>query len=72
MQNRLSKRIIRHDDGKTNLTIRKVNNHLSTLQSQCDENDDISSQHLGQRGLHLNPKNKARLALNFLKQIRKI
>ena len=33
------------------------------------ENDNISSQHLGRKGLHLNPKGKARLVLNFLKQI---
>ena len=31
----LSKPIIRHDDGKANLTIRNVNKHLSTSQSEC-------------------------------------
>ena len=67
----LSKPIIRHDDGKANLTIRNVNKHLSALQSECIENDNISSQHLGRKGLHLNPKGKGRLALNFMKQIRK-
>ena len=35
------------------------------------ENDNISSQHLGRKGLHLNPKRKGRLALKFMKQIRK-
>ena len=63
--------IIRHDDGKANLTIRNVNKHLSALQSECIDNDNISSQHLGRKGLHLNPKGKGRLALNFMKQIRK-
>ena len=67
----LSKPIIRHDNGKANLTIRNVNKHLSALQSECIENDNISSQHLGRKGLHLNPKGKGRLALNFMKQIRK-
>ena len=67
----LSKPIIRHDDGKANLMIRNVNKHLSALQSECIENHSISSQHLGRKGLHLNPKGKGRLALNFLKQIRK-
>ena len=67
----LSKPIIRHDNGKANLTIRNVNKHLSALQLECIENDNISSQHLGRKGLHLNPKGKGRLALNFMKQIRK-
>ena len=65
----LSKPIIRHDNGKANLTIRNVNKHLPALQSEFIENDDISSQHLGRKGLHLNPKGKDRLALNFRKQI---
>ena len=67
----LSKPIIRHDNGKANLTIRNVNKHLSALQSECIENDNISSQHLGGKGLHLTPKGKVRLALNSMKQIRK-
>ena len=67
----LSKPIIRHDDGKVNLTIRNVDKHLSALHSECIENDNISSQHVGRKGLHLNPKGKGRLALIFLKQIRK-
>ena len=67
----LSKPIIRHDNGKANLTIRNVNKHLSAFQSECIENDNISSQHLGRKGLHLNPKCKDRLALNFTKEIRK-
>ena len=67
----MSKPIIRHDNGKANLMIRNVNKHLSALQSECTENDKISSQHLGQKGLHLNPKGKGRLALNFMKQNQK-
>ena len=67
----MSKPIIRHDNGKANLTIRNVNKHLPALQSEFIENDDISSQHLGRKGLHLNPKGKGRLALNFMKQNQK-
>ena len=65
----LSKLIIRHDDGKANLTIGDINKHLSALQSECIENDNISSQHLGRKGLHPNPKGNGRLALNFMNQI---
>ena len=63
----LLKPIIRHDNGKVNLTIHNVNKHLSASQSECIENDNFSSQHLGRKGLHLNPKGKGRLALNFMK-----
>ena len=52
----MSKSIIRHDDGKANLTIHNVNKHLPALQSECIENDNSSSQHLKRKGLHLNPK----------------
>ena len=59
-------------DRKANLTIRNVNKHLSALQSECIENDNISSQHLRRKGLHLNAKGKSRLALNFMKQTEKV
>ena len=59
------------DDGKANIMIRNVNKHLSALQSEFINNDNISSQHLGRKGLRLNPKGKGRLALNFMKQFRK-
>ena len=56
---------------RANLTIRNVNKYLSALHSECIETDNISSQHLGRKGMHLNPKGKGRLALNLLKQILK-
>ena len=61
----LSKRTIRHDHGKANLTIRNVNKHLENLELESIDNDNINADHLGQKGLHLNPKGKGRLALNF-------
>ena len=54
----LSIPIIRHDAEKANLTIRNVSKHLSALQSEFIEKEDISEHHLGQKGLHLNPKVK--------------
>ena len=56
----LSKLIIRYDDGKANLIIHNVNKHFSALKSECIENVNISSQHLGRKELHLNPKVKSR------------
>ena len=67
----LSKPIIRNEDEKVSITIRNVNKHFLPLQSKCIENDNISSQYLGRKVLHLNPKGKGRLALNFLKEIQK-
>ena len=67
----LLKPIILHHDGKSNTTTGNVNKHLPALQFECIENDNISSQPLGRKRLHLNPKGKGRLALNFMKQNRK-
>ena len=66
----MTKSIVRNDNGKANLTICNVNKHLSALQSECTETDNISPQNLGQKRLHLNPKGEI-LVLNFLKQIGK-
>ena len=54
----LSKPTIRHDHGKANLTIR--NKHLENLELKCIDNKNINVEHLGQKGLHLNPKGKGR------------
>ena len=67
----VSKPTVRIDHGRSNLTLRKVNKHLETLNLECTENGNISVQHLGRKGLHLNSKGNGRLALNFLSQIRK-
>ena len=62
---------VRIDHGKANLTLRNVNKHLETLNLECIEHGNISAQHLGRKRLHLKPKGKGRLALNFLNQVRK-
>ena len=67
----VSKPTVRIDHRKANLTLRNVNKHLETLNLECIVNGNISAQHLGLKGLHLNSKGKGKLALNFLNQIRK-
>ena len=67
----MKKSIVRNDNGKANLTICNVNKHLSALQSECTETDNISPQNFGRKRLHLNPKGEGGLVLNFLKQIEK-
>ena len=61
----LSKPTIRHEHGKANLTIQNVNKHLENLELECIDNNNINAEHLRQKGLHLNPKGKGRLALIF-------
>ena len=67
----LSKPTIRHDHGKADLTVPNVKKHLENLEVECIDNNNINAEHLRQNGLYLNPKGKGRLALNFLKQLRK-
>ena len=61
----LSKPTIRHDLGQANLTTRNVNKHLENLELVSIDNNIINVEHLGHKGLQLNPKSKGRLALNF-------
>ena len=61
----LPKPTIRHDHGKANLTIQNVNKHLENLELEYNDNNNINAEHLEQKGLHLNPTGKGRLALNF-------
>ena len=65
----VSKPTVWRDHEKANLTLRNVNKHLETLNLECIDNGNISAQHLGRKGLHLNSKGKGSLALNFLNQI---
>ena len=51
--------------------IRNLDKQLSNLEIECIENYNINDKHLGKKGLHLNKKEKGRLVLNFLNQIRK-
>ena len=39
--------------------------HLETLNLECIENGNISVQHLGRKGLHLNSKGKGRPRFKF-------
>ena len=48
------------------VSICNVNKHSSALQSEFIKSDNISPKHLDRKRLHLNPKGKDRLALNFL------
>ena len=61
---------LRVDNGKAALTLHRLNEHFSELKLDVVNNGNIKVKHIGQKGLHLNPNGKGRLALNFIHKIR--
>ena len=55
-----SKSTFQSDINKAALTIRNLNKHLSILDIECIENDNINDRYLGKKDLHLNTKRKGR------------
>ena len=68
----LSSPIDRLDDGKTALTIKRLNSLLSESSLDIIDNSNIGHGFLGIHGLHLNGHGAGKLALNFVKRIRSI
>ena len=60
----------RTDDIKANNVAREVNNLLKASKMKLVVNDNITEEHLGKRGLHLNPSGNVLLASNMLNVIR--
>ena len=58
------------DDGNARLTVSQLTNHLLQLDICIIDNRNISARNLGNKGLHLNPTGKSRLAKNFLSSIK--
>ena len=61
---------IRMDNQKARLTILNIRKKLSVLNINIIDYENINQGHLGRRGLHLNNKGSARLAMNYLSRIR--
>ena len=61
---------LRVDNGKAALTLHRLNEYFSELNLDVVNNSNIKVKHIGQKVLHLNPKRKGRLALNFIHKIR--
>ena len=66
----LSSPIVRLDDGKAALTIKRLNSLLSESPLDIIDNSNISFH--GMHGLHLNEHGVGKLALNFIERIRSI
>ena len=59
------------DDGKAGFTISKLNDLVKKMDIPTVKNRNIMVDHLGSKGLHLNPHGIVRFAMN-LKAIRKL
>ena len=59
----------RPDNNKLEHKVAQLNRELSAFCGKCNlgfiDNSNISKEHVGSKGLHLNGSGKARLALNF-------
>ena len=63
---------VRSDDGKAGLTVSQLTNHLRQLKTDIVDNTNITSRHIGIKGLHLNFSGTTQLAKNFANIIKKI
>ena len=67
---RISNVVKRTENGKATLTVNKVNEHLSALQLDIDDNSNINVTGLNRGRLHQNETGTGRLAVNFVKKIK--
>ena len=67
----ISNLITRTDNGKASLTVIKTNKHLNGLQMDFINNGNITSNELKKGGLKLNPRDLGKLAINFIRRIKK-
>ena len=57
-------------NGKASLTVVKANEYLHGLQMDIIDNGNITSTEL-KKGLHLNPRGLGKLAVKFIRRIKK-
>ena len=62
---------IRSDNGKAAQTVRNLCDHLLDLNMDILDNRNITSKHLGRKGLHLNKAGSTRLPKNIIHKLRK-
>jgi hypothetical protein len=65
----ISSMINRIDDAKASLTARQFNKHLKQLKIDSMDNDNITADDLGKRGLHLSQVGKKKFTTNLLKKL---
>ena len=62
---------IRPDNGKAEPTVRNLRDHLLDLNTDIRDNRNITSKHLGRKGLHLDKSGSTCLAKNIIYKLRK-
>ena len=67
----LSCPVVRNDDIRANLTLRKLDKILKSWPNSIP-NDNVDNTCLGKRGLHLNAKGSGRLAINYIPLMRRL
>ena len=67
----ISNLIARTDNDKASLTVIKTNEHLHGLQMDVIDNGNITSNELNKEGLYLNPRGLGKLAIDFIRKIKK-
>ena len=68
----ISQPIMRFDDGKANLTIRKLISKLEELKIQVMNNSNITYDHLSRKGLHMNARGSGRVAMNIISLMKRL
>ena len=61
----ISTSTVRFDDGKAGLTVSQLTNRLRQLKTDIADNTNITTRHIGIKGLHLNFSRTTQLAQNF-------
>ena len=67
----ISNLITRTANSKASLTVIKTNEHLHDLQMDVIDNGNINSNELSRGGLHLNSRGFGKLAISFVRRIKK-
>ena len=64
--------VLRTDNGLANAKLTHLRNRLKREGFCIIENENITCEHLGKKGLHLNPKGDGRLAMNMIAFMRRL
>ena len=67
----ISNLITKTDNDKASLTVIKTNEHLHGLQMDVIDNGNINSNEVNRGRLHLNSRGFGKLAINFIRRIKK-
>ena len=61
-----------YDNGIARFKVNNVNKHLESLELDLIDNSNITTDHLTPKGLHMEDIGIGKLAINFIKKIKKL